>query len=55
MYAVELDASEGKVEELLTEIQAATVTYLYASKESKLNNAVALKEYIEPLIGTELV
>jgi uncharacterized protein YeaO (DUF488 family) len=46
-YAAELDANSGNVEELLHQIQNGMVTFLYGSKEEQLNNAVALKEYLE--------
>ena len=49
-YAAELDANPGEVEILLEEIQAGIVTFLYSSKEEQLNNAVALKEYIEAIL-----
>lgn len=49
-YAAELEANPGQVEEIMGEIQAGIVTFLYSSKEEQLNNAVALKEYIESII-----
>lgn len=49
-YAEELEANTSSVEEILGEIQSGIVTFLYSSKEEKLNNAVALKEYIESVI-----
>ena len=54
-YAVELDANRSNVEELLAEAQAETMTFLYSSKEQKLNNAVALKEYLEAIIPARAV
>ena len=48
-YAVKLDANQSSVEELRAEVQAETMTFLYGSKEQKLNNAVALKEYLEAI------
>lgn len=48
-YAAELETKPGIVEELLEEVQAGIVTFLYSSKEERLNNAVALKEYLESL------
>ena len=54
-YAVELDENKGDVEKLLAEVQAGTVTLLYGSKERKLNNAVALKEYIESIVPAKTV
>lgn len=52
-YAVELNAKPDEVEEILGEVQMGIVTFLYSSKEEQLNNAVALKEYIEALIHAE--
>jgi len=54
-YAAELESNPGKVEELLAEAQAGIVTFLYSSKEERLNNAVALKEYIESIIQAKAV
>jgi uncharacterized protein YeaO (DUF488 family) len=49
-YAAELEANPDEVEEILEEALAGIVTFLYSSKEEQLNNAVALKEYIESII-----
>ncbi len=49
-YAAELDAKPGMVEDLLRQVRSGVVTFLYSSKEKQLNNAVALKEYLETLI-----
>lgn len=46
-YAEELRANPEGVEELLQHVRKGTATFLYSSKEERLNNAVALKEYIE--------
>jgi len=54
-YVAELEANPAGIEELLAEVQAGTVTFLYSSKEERLNNAVALKEYIESIIQTKAV
>ncbi len=54
-YAAELEANPARVEELLAEVKAGTVTFLYSSKEERLNNAVALKEYIESIIQAKAV
>jgi uncharacterized protein YeaO (DUF488 family) len=48
-YAAELDANKEELEKLLLRVRAGTVTFLYSSKERRLNNAVALKEYIESM------
>ncbi|MFQ5936257.1 MAG: DUF488 domain-containing protein [Acidiferrobacterales bacterium] len=49
-YAAELDANQEALDALLARIQGSTVTFLYSSKEQRLNNATALKEYIESMI-----
>ena len=54
-YAAELETNPGQVEEILGEIQAGIVTFLYSSKEEQLNNAVALKEYVESIIHDKAV
>ena len=54
-YAAELETNPGQVEEMLREIQAGIVTFLYSSKEEQLNNAVALKEYLESIIHDKAV
>ena len=46
-YFAELDAIPEKVQELLDYVQKGTVTFVYSSKEERINNAVALKEYVE--------
>jgi len=54
-YAAELEANPGLVEEILGEVRVGVVTFLYSSKEEQLNNAVALKEYIESIIRDKAV
>jgi len=49
-YFAELEANTGQVEDILAEVGAGDVTFLYSAKEERLNNAVALKEYIESKI-----
>ena len=49
-YAAELDANRARLEKILDEIPTGTVTLLYGSKERCLNNAAALKEYIESMV-----
>jgi len=51
-YFAELEANPEKVKKFLAEVGAGVVTFLYSSKEERLNNAVALKEYIESKIQT---
>ena len=46
-YFAELDANNEKVVELRGQMGQGTVTLLFGSKETQLNNAVALKEYLE--------
>ena len=48
-YFAELDADTESLKELLGYIQKGTVTFVYSSKEQNLNNAVALREYVESL------
>ncbi len=49
-YFTELDGNPKLVNELLEYIHKGTVTFIYSSKEQRLNNAVALKKYIESSI-----
>jgi uncharacterized protein YeaO (DUF488 family) len=46
-YFAELDDNPELVNEVLEYVRKGTVTFVYSSKEQRLNNAVALKEYIE--------
>ena len=46
-YSAELDANPDGLAELLSELGRGTVTLLYGSKETRLNNATALREYLE--------
>ena len=46
-YFAELDANPGSVKELLDYVKRGSVTFVYSSKEQHINNAVALKEYVE--------
>jgi uncharacterized protein YeaO (DUF488 family) len=46
-YFRELDRHGATVAELVDAARAGTVTLLFSSREEKLNNAVALKEYLE--------
>lgn len=45
-YFVELDAAEAAVAELREHASVGTVTFVFSSKEEKLNNASALREYL---------
>ncbi len=46
-YWLELDKKRDTVLKLAKETKASKVTFVFGSKEEKLNNAAALKEYIE--------
>lgn len=45
-YFAELDANPGGVAELRAQCGRGTVTILFGSKETRLNNATALREYL---------
>ena len=46
-YYAELDANSAAVDELLSHTGKGTTTLLFGSREEQLNNAFALKEYLE--------
>ena len=46
-YFEELDESKDAVAKLRKIIASGSVTFLYSSKETNLNNARALKEYLD--------
>jgi uncharacterized protein YeaO (DUF488 family) len=46
-YFAELDGKSEEVRSLLKFVAGKNVTFLFGSKEERLNNAVALKEYME--------
>jgi uncharacterized protein YeaO (DUF488 family) len=48
-YFTYLRKSKNALKELLDAVHNNNVTFLYGSKESHMNNAQALKEYIESL------
>jgi uncharacterized protein YeaO (DUF488 family) len=51
-YFRELDQHGEVIGDLVEQAKAGTVTLVYASTEKRINNAVALKEYLESrLIG----
>jgi len=50
-YFAELDAHHEAVKELVEQIQGSKTTFLYSSKEQDLNNAVALREYLQGYAG----
>jgi uncharacterized protein YeaO (DUF488 family) len=46
-YFAELDANRDGFAELRRQMGEGAVTFLFSSKEPRLNNAFALKEYVE--------
>lgn len=52
-YFGELDHKTEEVTTLLKLAEMGTVTLLFSSRELQLNNAVALKEYLERKLPTE--
>ncbi len=46
-YFRELEANPSQLEELLEFVRKGPVTFLYSSTETRINNAAALKEYVE--------
>jgi len=46
-YFAELDANAAGVAELRAQLGRGVVTLLFGSKETRLNNATALREYLE--------
>lgn len=46
-YFAELKAKPGPLSELRSNLSKGTTTLLFGSKELKLNNACALKEFLE--------
>jgi uncharacterized protein YeaO (DUF488 family) len=46
-YFKELDGNANEVQSLLRVVRGKNVTFLFGSKEERLNNALALKEYLE--------
>ena len=48
-YAAELDGQRDQVEKLAREASKRRITLLFSAKDTKHNNAVALKDYIEKL------
>lgn len=55
-YFEELRNSEALILDIIEKQKNSTVTFLYAAKDEKYNNAVALKEYIQIILkGTKNV
>ncbi|MFB3925056.1 MAG: DUF488 domain-containing protein [Syntrophales bacterium] len=48
-YHAELDGNPEGITKLRAYTEKEDVTFVYSSKEQKINNAVALKEYMETL------
>lgn len=46
-YFEELSKNSSAIEEIRVRAKMTPVTFVYASKEERYNNAVALKEYLE--------
>lgn len=46
-YHAELDANADGVAALMSQVEGHDATLLFASREERLNNAFALKEYLE--------
>ena len=46
-YFAELDGEKDAVDELRKTVKGKNVTFVYGSKEEKLNSAAALREYLE--------
>ena len=46
-YFKELHIREEALQPILERVRAGRVTFVFASRESRFNNAVALKEYVE--------
>ena len=53
-YFAELNANPDGLTELFENLGAGTVTLLFASKEEQLNNAAALRDYLESLANGPL-
>ena len=46
-YFVELRGRRESVDAILERVRAGRVTFVFASRETRFNNAVALKQYVE--------
>ena len=45
-YTAELEARPGALDPLLERIRAGKVTFVYGSRETRFNNAAALREFV---------
>ena len=52
-YFAELDGNREGVAALVQEMGAGMVTFLFSSKEERLNNAVALRDYLQRGAGAD--
>ncbi|WP_420475093.1 DUF488 domain-containing protein [Noviherbaspirillum sp. ST9] len=52
-YYSELHENPDGLRDLLSHLDSGTVTFLYSSKEHQINNAVALREYVLPLLQAQ--
>ena len=52
-YYSELRANPDGLRELLENLGTGRVTFLYSSKEHRINNAVALRDYVQSLLKPE--
>ena len=50
-YLEEIEKKEEEFDLLRKKAREGTVTFLFSSKEEKLNNAAALKEFVERKLG----
>ena len=46
-YFKELETRHAALEPILKRVRTGRVTFVFASREARFNNAVALKEYVE--------
>jgi uncharacterized protein YeaO (DUF488 family) len=51
-YFEELDSRPDVIKRLLERLEAGPVVFVFASRETRFNNAVALAEYLESKVGT---
>ena len=45
-YTAELEARPGALDPLLEQVRAGKVTFVYGSRETRFNNAAALREFV---------
>lgn len=49
-YFSELRGNQDGLGDQLSHLESGVVTFLYSSKEHRINNAVALRDYVLPLL-----